>query len=138
MEQAKITIEATIAADTQKVWDYWTKPEHITNWNFATDEWECPSAENDLNVGGRYFARMQAKDGSFGFDFEGTYTEVVPQKRLSYTLGDGRQVTTEFENGGASTRVTTAFDSDREHDAEMQRAGWQAILDNFRKYTETN
>ena len=138
MEQSKITVEATVAADLNKVWDYWTKPEHITNWNFATDEWECPSAENDLSVGGRYVARMQAKDGSFGFDFEGIYEEVIPQKKLSYTLGDGRKVTTEFENAGVFTSVTTTFDGDREHGTEMQRAGWQAILNNFKNYTESN
>ena len=138
MESSKITVEAAIAADAQKVWEYWTKPEHITQWNFATDEWECPKAENDLSVGGKYFARMQAKDGSFGFDFEGIYEEVVPGKKLSYTLADGRKVTTHFENRGDSTSVSTTFDGDREHDADMQRAGWQAILDNFKKYTETN
>ena len=138
MESSKITVEAAIAADAQKVWEYWTKPEHITQWNFATDEWECPKAENDLSVGGKYFARMQAKDGSFGFDFEGIYEEVVPGKKLSYTFADGRKVTTHFENRGDATSVSTTFDGDREHDADMQRAGWQAILDNFKKYTETN
>lgn len=138
MEQTKITVEAIISADTKKVWDYWTKPEHITKWNFATDDWQCPRAEADLRVGGKYFARMEAKDGSFGFDFEAVYDEVIDQKKLTYTMGDGRQATTDFENLGGTTKVTTTFDAEGEHDVEMQRAGWQAILDNFKKYVETN
>jgi uncharacterized protein YndB with AHSA1/START domain len=138
MEQTKVTVEATIAADTNKVWDYWTKPEHITKWNFATDDWQCPRAEADLRVGGKYCARMEAKDGSFGFDFEAIYDEVVDQKRITYTMTDGRQATTDFENLDGATKVTTTFDAEGEHDVEMQRAGWQAILNNFKKYAETN
>jgi uncharacterized protein YndB with AHSA1/START domain len=132
----KIMIQSTIAAETSKVWEYWTKPEHITKWNFATEEWECPTAENDLRPGGKYTARMQAKDGSFGFDFEAIYDEVVDQKKITYTMGDGRQATTDFEDLGGQTKVTTTFDAEGEHDAEMQRAGWQAILDNFKRYAE--
>jgi len=138
MELTKITVEATIAAATDKVWNYWTKPEHITHWNFASDEWQCPRAENDLRVGGKYLARMEAKDGSFGFDFEAIYDEVIDQKKITYTMTDGRQATTTFEDLGGATKVTTTFDAEGEHDAEMQRAGWQAILDNFKKYTEAN
>ncbi|RNI31415.1 SRPBCC family protein [Rufibacter latericius] len=138
MEQTKITVEATISADTKKVWDFWTRPEHITGWNFATEDWQCPRAENDLREGGRYFARMEAKDGSFGFDFEATYDEVLPQKRITYTMDDGRQSTTEFEDLGGSTKVTTTFDAEKQHDSEMQRAGWQAILNNFKSYAEAN
>jgi uncharacterized protein YndB with AHSA1/START domain len=134
----EITIEATINAGTKKVWEYWTAPEHITQWNFASDEWHCPKAQNDLVVGGQYIARMEAKDGSFGFDFEGTYDEIVDQKRMSYTLGDGRKVVTEFTDLDGSTTVTTTFESDGTHSVEMQRAGWQSILDNFKKHVEGN
>jgi uncharacterized protein YndB with AHSA1/START domain len=136
--QQKVTIEATIAADTKKVWDFWTKPEHITNWNFASDEWQCPKAENDLRVGGKYFARMEARDGSFGFDFEAIYDEVIDQKKVTYTMDDGRQATTDLEPLNGSTKVTTTFDVESENDPEMQRSGWQAILDNFKKYVESN
>ena len=138
MEQTKITVATTIAADTQKVCDYYTKPEHITQWNFATPEWQCPKAENELAVGGKYFARMEAKDGSFGFDFEAIYDEVDVPKKLTYTMGDGRQATTHFEDLNGSTNVTTTFDAENAHDAAMQQAGWQAILDNFKRYTENN
>ncbi len=138
MEQTKITVEATVLASTDKVWDFYTQPEHITNWNFASDDWQCPAAENDLQVGGKYLARMEAKDGSFGFDFEGVYDEVIPQKRLTFTMPNGRQSTTEFEDLGGTTKVTTTFDAEGEHDTEMQRAGWQAILNNFKKYVEAN
>jgi uncharacterized protein YndB with AHSA1/START domain len=138
MEQTKITVDATISADTNKVWDFWTKPEHITKWNFAIDDWQCPRAENDLRVGGKYFARMEAKDGSFGFDLEAIYNEVVDQKKLTYTMSDGRQAATTFENLDGTTRVTTIFDAESVNDVEMQRAGWQAILNNFKKYVETN
>ena len=138
MELTKVTVEATISADTKKVWDYYTKPEHITKWNFANDDWQCPTAENDLRVGGKYMARMEAKDGSFGFDFEATYDEVVDQKSVTYTMTDGRQSTTTFEDLGDNTKVTTTFDAEGQNDVEMQRAGWQAILDNFKKYTESN
>jgi uncharacterized protein YndB with AHSA1/START domain len=138
MEQTKVTVESTISAAPNKVWDFWTKPEHITKWNFAMDDWQCPRAENDLRVGGKYSARMEAKDGSFGFDFEAIYNEVIDQKKLTYTMGDGRQATTTFEGLGGTTKVATTFDAESVHDLEMQRAGWQAILNNFKKYAETN
>lgn len=136
MDTQKITVAATISTDLQKVWDYWTEPEHITNWNFASDDWHCPRAENDLQVGGKYIARMEAKDGSFGFDFEATYDEVIHQKRITYTIADGRQAITNFENIGGKTKVTTIFDAESENSVEMQRGGWQAILNNFKKYAE--
>ncbi len=138
MEKTKVTVEALIAADTKKVWDYWNKPEHITKWNFASDDWQCPSAENDLRVGGKYKARMEAKDGSFGFDFEVIYDEVVDQKKIAYTMLDGRQSTTTFVEEGGKTKVTTIFDAEIQNSVEMQRGGWQAILNNFKKYTEAN
>jgi uncharacterized protein YndB with AHSA1/START domain len=138
MEYMKITIETTIAAGVDKVWEYYTNPAHITQWNFANNDWCCPKAENDLQVGGKYNARMEAKDGSFGFDFEAIYDEVTEGKKLSYTMGDGRQATTSFEGGNGTTKVTTTFDAESVHDAEMQRAGWQAILENFKKHVESN
>ena len=138
MERTKITVEATINAETNKVWDYWTKPEHITNWNFANDEWQCPKAESDLTVGGKYFTRMEAKDGSFGFDFEAIYDEVIDQKKITYTMTDGRQSTTTFEILNGTTKVITIFDAESSNTIEMQQQGWQTILNNFKKYAETN
>jgi len=135
MTTTKITVGNTIAANLEKVWDYWTQPEHITRWNFAGDDWHCPRAENDLRKGGKYSARMEAKDGSMGFDFEAVYDEVSPN-RIIYTMSDGRQATTSFEEAGGSTRVTTTFDAEKTNPVEMQRAGWQQIMDNFKDYVE--
>ncbi|MDZ4083091.1 MAG: SRPBCC family protein, partial [Bdellovibrionales bacterium] len=134
----KIQIEATIRAPLQKVWAYWTSPEHITKWNFAIPEWHCPKATNDLRVAGKYFARMEAKDGSFGFDFEAVYDEVIPQEKIVYSMPDGRKVTTTFAHDGTATKVTTIFDAEKQNPEEMQRNGWQSILNNFKKYSEAN
>jgi uncharacterized protein YndB with AHSA1/START domain len=134
----KITIETTISASPQKVWSYWTKPEHITKWNFATNDWQCPKASNDLKVGGKYSARMEAKDGSFGFDFEAIYDEVIEAKKITCTMGDGRKATTLFEDLSDKTKVTTVFDAENTNSEEMQKNGWQAILENFKKYSEAN
>jgi uncharacterized protein YndB with AHSA1/START domain len=137
----KITISALINAPITKVWDGYTVPLHITQWNFADLSWHCPHAENDLRVGGKYTARMEAKDGSFGFDFEGIYNKVELNKGLSYhlgtALGEGREVTTLFEPQGENTLVTTTFDPENENPVEMQKMGWQMILDNFKKYVES-
>jgi uncharacterized protein YndB with AHSA1/START domain len=138
METSKITVDATISAEPKKVWDYWTKPEHITKWNFASDDWHCPSAENDLRVGGKFKAKMEAKDGSFGFEFETVYDELIDQKKIAYTMGDGRKAITHFEKINGGTKVTTTFDAEKENPVEMQKGGWQAILNNFKKYTEAN
>jgi uncharacterized protein YndB with AHSA1/START domain len=138
MNTTKITVETIISADSKKVWDFWTNPEHITKWNFASDDWHCPKAENDLKVGGKLRSRMEAKDGSFGFDFEAIYDEIIDQKKITYTMTDGRQATTDFEHLGGKTKVTTTFDAENENPIEMQREGWQAILDNFKKYVESN
>ncbi len=138
MSATKITIEALIGADVKKVWDYYNKPEHITKWNFAIDTWHCPRAENDLRVGGKLKSRMEAKDGSFGFDFEATYDEVLEQKRIVYTIADGRKVETDFSDLGDKTKIVTVFEAESENPVEMQKGGWQAILDNFKKYTEAN
>jgi uncharacterized protein YndB with AHSA1/START domain len=132
----KITIEALIRADRKKVWTAWTEPKHITQWNFASPDWQCPKASNDLRVGGKYAARMEAKDGSFGFDFEATYDEVLPEKKLTYTMGDGRKVTTTFEEVNGETKVVTVFDAENENPVEMQKGGWQAILNNFKAHAE--
>ena len=134
----KIAVTATVNADTKKAWDYYNSPEHITKWNFADPSWQCPSATNDMRVGGKYSARMEAKDGSFGFDFEAIYDEVVPGERFTYTMLDGRQATVAFSKNGPQTEVAVSFDPETENPAEMQKAGWQAILDNFKRYAEAN
>jgi len=131
-----ITVKATIGVPTEKVWDLWNNAQHIVNWNYASDDWHCPKAENDLRVGGKLKARMEARDGSFGFDFEGTYDEVKPNERIAYTIGDGRKVTLDFKSNGVSTTITEAFEAEGTNPVEMQRQGWQAILDNFKKYAE--
>ncbi len=136
MAHSQIRIEAQIKAPLKKVWSRWTEPQHITKWNFAAPEWHCPAATNDLKAGGKYSARMEAKDGSFGFDFEGTYEEVVAQKKLVYALADGRRVSTTFEAQGDSTKVITVFDAEKQNPEEMQKDGWQAILNNFKRYAE--
>lgn len=134
----QIKITASIIAPIEKVWDKWTNPEHITKWNFAVDEWQCPRAENDLKVGGKYFARLEAKDGSFGFDFEAIYNVVKQNQELTYTMTDGRKATTIFESNGSETIVITTFDAESENPVEMQQQGWQAILNNFKKYADSN
>ncbi|MFN3404272.1 MAG: SRPBCC family protein [Cytophagaceae bacterium] len=136
-QKTKVTIQANINASVEKVWNCWNAPEHITKWNFASPDWHCPSAENDLRKGGRLKSRMEAKDGSFGFDFEAVYDEVINHKKISYTLDDGRQVITLFENSGGKTTVTTTFEAEDQHPVDFQKAGWQAILDNFKNYAES-
>lgn len=138
MKAEKVNIAATVSANIQKVWDYWNKPEHITQWNFAHESWHCPSAKNDLRVGGKLQSRMEARDGSFGFDFEGTYDAVESLKKIAYTIGDGRKVVTNFSENGGKTVIETEFEAESQNPVEMQKGGWQAILDNFKKYTEAN
>jgi uncharacterized protein YndB with AHSA1/START domain len=137
MTQESITIEATIAANKQKVWNYYTQPEHITKWNFADPSWHCPTATNDLKVGGRYVARMEAKDGSFGFDFDAVYKEVNQGENFTYEFG-GRLATANFKETNGQTVVTITFDPETENPIELQKNGWQAILNNFKNYTETH
>ncbi len=134
----KITIETLITAPIEKVWDFWNEPKHITQWNAASEDWHTPQASNDLRPGGRLSSRMEAKDGSFGFDFEGTYTDVVPLSVISYTLEDGRTVTITFSSKGNQTLIKESFDAEGTNSIERQQAGWQAILDNFKKYVENN
>jgi uncharacterized protein YndB with AHSA1/START domain len=138
MSNTNITIEAEISANTKKVWDYYTLPKHITKWNFASDDWHCPDAENDLRVGGKLISRMESKDGSVGFDFEAVYDEVVDLKKIVYTIADGRKVKTEFNNQENKTKVTTTFEAESVNSIELQKTGWQAILNNFKKYVESN
>jgi len=138
MNAVKLTVQANIAADRKKVWDYYTNPKHITKWNFASDDWHCPKASNDLRVGGKYSATMEAKDGSFGFDFEAIYDEVIDQKTFTYTMGDGRKATADFDAVGNQTKLTVTFDAETENSEEMQKGGWQAILNNFKKYVESH
>lgn len=135
MKQEKIIISACISADKQKVWQYYTDPSHITRWNFADPSWHCPRAENDLKAGGKYFARMEARDQSFGFDFEAIYTEINPEENFTYEFG-GRYARVEFAETNQGTEVTVSFDPETENPAELQKAGWQAILNNFKNYTE--
>lgn len=133
----RITVKISVQSDLAKVWNYWTKPEHIINWNFATDEWCCPSAENDIKPKGRFSWRMEAKDASMGFDFEGTYDKVVEKELISYSMTDGRKVDIEFTLNENDVTVSETFDAEGSNSDEQQRAGWQAILENFKKYVET-
>ena len=137
MNTEKIRVKATINADRQKVWNYYTKPEHITKWNFADPSWHCPTAQNDMQVGGKYNARMEAKDGSFGFDFVAIYTEIIIEQQFSYEFG-GRKATVMFNTVNNKTEIIIDFDAENENPIEMQKDGWQAILNNFKLYTETN
>lgn len=137
MEQTKITVEAIINANKNKVWDYYTNPIHIINWNFADPSWHCPTVANDMKVGGVYKARMEAKDGSFGFDFEAVYTEIHDGESFVYEFG-GRQASVVFNEQNGQTTVTVTFDPETQNPVEMQQQGWQAILNNFKSYTETN
>jgi uncharacterized protein YndB with AHSA1/START domain len=135
MEQ--ITISAKVKAPAEKVWELWTSPKHITKWNAASDDWHTPRAENNLRVGGRFLSRMEAKDGSFGFDFTGIYDEVEPLKRIAYTMEDGRRAIIDFKENEGVIEIITVFDAETQNSIDMQRAGWQAILDNFKRYAES-
>ncbi len=132
----KITIQASINADINTVWNKYTEPSHIIHWNFASDDWCCPSASNDLIVGGKFIARMEAKDGSFGFDFEAIYDEVEPLSKLKYSFSDAREIEVFFESKNDSTDIKIIFDAENENPLDMQREGWQAILNNFKSHAE--
>ena len=131
-----ITIQAIINAPVEKVWQLYTAPEHITQWNHASDDWHCPRAENDLKPGGKFNYRMEAKDGSFGFDFYGTYQKIKTSELIDYTLGDGRKVMVTFTEKKNETYIEIKFEAESTHAIEIQRNGWQAILGNFKKYAE--
>ena len=132
-----ITVSTEVRGSIKSVWESWTLPEHIVHWNFADDSWHAPAALNDLRVGGKFSYRMEAKDGSEGFDFSGVYTEIVALKVIAYTMDDGRTARVTFEENGDSTIVTEVFEAEQMNPVEMQQAGWQMILDNFKRYTES-
>ena len=136
MEKTVITVENVINAPLEKVWEFWTKPEHIIQWCYASDDWHAPRAENDLREGGTFSSRMEAKDGSMGFDFGGVYDVVKKHEYIEYTIGDGRKVDITFTPQGNSTKVVENFEAESQNPVEMQKGGWQAILDNFKKYAE--
>jgi len=132
-----ITVQTIVKAPMSKVWDAWNNPEHIVRWAFASDDWEAPAAENDLRTGGRFKTVMAAKDKSTSFDFEGTYTAVEEFRLIEYDMSDGRYVKIEFSETPEGVKVVETFDPENENSEELQRNGWQAILDNFRKYVES-
>lgn len=136
--QTAITVQTVVNAPIEKVWQYWNEPQHITQWCQASEDWHAPHAENDLKTGGKFTTTMAAKDGSFSFDFAGTYTQVEPHKSIDYTMEDGRTVQISFESTDEGVVITETFDPEGTHSAEMQQQGWQAILNSFRNYTENN
>lgn len=138
MEAKKtITIETAVKAPVEKVWKTWSTPKDISQWNNASDDWHTPFSKNDLRTGGKFSSRMEAKDGSIGFDFAGVYDKVIPNELIEYTIGDGRKVKIIFTANGNETKVTETFEAENENPVAMQRSGWQSILDNFKKYTES-
>jgi uncharacterized protein YndB with AHSA1/START domain len=132
-----LTVFTSVNAPLIKVWQYWIQAEHIVNWNHASDDWHTPKAKNDLREGGKFCWRMESKDGSAGFDFEGTFDEIQPHERIFYTLADGRKVTVVFSSNGNTTTVTEVFEAENENPFKMQQEGWQAILNNFKTYAES-
>ena len=137
IKKTTITVETTIDLPKENVWEMWTNPEHITQWNFAADTWHCPSATNDLKPGGKFSWRMESKDGSMGFDYSGVYKEVKPIDQIHWILYDGRKVSIEFSNLDGKTNVTETFEAEDMNSIDQQKAGWQAILNNFKKHAES-
>lgn len=137
-QKTVITIEAIVKAPIEKVWKYWSEPQHITKWAFASDDWHAPASENDLRTGGKFSTTMAAKDGSFSFDFGGVYDKVETHKTINYTIGDGRRVLISFIPQENETKIVQSFEAEEQNSVDMQRGGWQAILNNFKKYTENN
>lgn len=135
-ENKTITLETTVLTTLEKAWETWIQPQHVTQWNQASDDWHCPRAQTDLRVGGKFSSRMEAKDGSFGFDFWGIYDEIVPLTRLRITMGDGRKMEVHFTKTANGVKVIERFETEDLNTAERQREGWQAILDNYKRYTE--
>lgn len=133
----RITVSTLVNRPVHEVWHKWTAPEHITQWCAASDDWHCPSATNDPRTGGRFSSTMAARDGSYSFEFEGVYDEVRPHERIAYTMPDGRTCEVLFTEEGGGTRITESFDAETENPVEMQQAGWQAILDRFKRHAET-
>lgn len=137
-ENNTITVETTVNAGLEKVWEFWTKPEHITQWAFALDDWHAPYADNDARTGGKFKTTMAAKDGSFSFDFEGEYSNVEEKALIEYTMADGRWVKISFTGDDKTTTVVEEFVPENQNSIEMQKGGWQAIMDNFKKHVEAN
>lgn len=137
-ENKTIMVEVTINAPIEKVWEYWTKPEHIIKWNFASDDWHCPFAKNELKEGGKFCYTMSSKDGNMSFDFEGEYNLIIDQKKIIYTIADGRKVKIDFFDFVNKTKLLEIFEAESEHTLELQQKGWQSILDNFKLYVESS
>ena len=138
MSKTTITVNTIVNAPVEKVWKYWTEPDHIVHWNNASDDWHTPWVKADFREGGNFVARMEARDGSMGFDFGGTYNVLRTNEYIEYTIGDGRKVQVQFSDAGNKTKVVETFEAEDQNSIELQRGGWQAILDNFKKYTESN
>lgn len=138
LEKKIITVTTTVNAPVEKIWAYWTNPEHITKWANASDDWHTTTAKNDLKVGGSFVSRMEAKDGSMGFDFSGVYNGIRINEYIEYTMDDGRKVKVTFAPGENGTKISESFEAETTNSPEMQKTGWQAILDNFKRYTESN
>jgi uncharacterized protein YndB with AHSA1/START domain len=132
-----ITVQVTVNVPVEKAWMVWNEPEHITKWCTGSPDWHTPHAENDLRIGGRLFSRMEAKDGSAGFDFVATYTDIVNHKTIAYTMEDERNVKITFSNDGKTTTLVETFDAENENPIELQREGWQTILNNFKAHVES-
>jgi uncharacterized protein YndB with AHSA1/START domain len=136
-KKTNITVETTVNAPVQNVWASWSEPKHITKWCQASDDWHAPYAENDLKTNGKFKTTMAAKDGSMSFDFDGVYSNVQPYKLIEYAVADGRKVSISFDGDDKKTKITETFEAETTNPIEMQRGGWQAILDNFKSYTES-
>jgi len=136
VDKTSITVKTNVNAPVEKVWEFWKEPKHIIQWCNASEDWHAPKAENDLKNDGKFSTTMAAKDGSMSFDFEGTYSNVQENKLIEYTIADGRKVAIDFTENGNETKIIETFEAENTHPVEMQRSGWQAILDNFKKYVE--
>jgi len=133
-----ITVQTKVQAPLDKIWSFWTVPEHITKWNSASEDWHTPYADNDLKVGGKFKYTMASKDGTMSFDFIGTYSVIQDKRKIAYTIEDGREVIIVFEQQEDGVIIRESFDPELENPKELQQQGWQAILDNFKKYVEAN
>lgn len=137
MSKDRITVQTKIHAPIEKVWEFYTESKHIIEWNFATDEWCCPNAKNDLQKDGEFDLRMETKNGSMGFNFTGKYEKVIPNELISYKIADGRNVDIEFSKSESNVHLKQTFDAEGTNTDEQQKNGWQAILGNFKKYAES-
>lgn len=133
-----ITVQTKVQAPLDKIWSFWTMPEHIIKWNSASEDWHTPYADNDLKVGGKFKYTMASKDGTMSFDFTGTYSVIQDKRTIAYNIEDGREVIVVFEEQEDGVIIRESFDPELENPKELQQQGWQAILDNFKKYVETS